>query len=120
MTSQMPPPRWQPTNFKIAVAFEDAADDQPGDAQAFVERPADARRQTVVAHALFAVTDRRRMHHHRDAEARDQFKKWLGFIVVGVGVLMARIDQHAVQAVLSDGAFEFFVKRLRRRRAACW
>ena len=44
-------------------------------------------------------------------QTRDQFKERLGLVVIGVGALMARIDQHAMQSVLHNRALEFLDKR---------
>ncbi len=50
------------------------------------------------------------MHHHRYSQAANQFEKRLRLIVVRVGVLMARVDEHSVQAVFDDRPFQLLHK----------
>jgi hypothetical protein len=51
------------------------------------------------------------VHHHRDAKARDQFKKTGGLVVIGVSALMAGVDQDAVEAVFANAALQFLQER---------
>src|SRR5215471_4075930 len=98
--------------FQLGEFFEHTAHDHTGDGQTLVKGSANARRQAVLAHALFAKTYRWRVHHHRDSEACDQLEKWPSLIVVGVGALMARVDEHALQAAFNDRSLKLFQKRL--------
>ncbi len=88
------------------MALENSAHDQPRDAQTFIEGPADTRSQPIVAHAFFAETHGRRMHHDRYAETGNQFEKRFGSVVIGIGMLVARVDEHAVQAIFDDGPLQ--------------
>ena len=86
--------------------LEDAAHDQPRQREAIVLRPADARRQPIVVHAVLAIADRRRMDHHRDVEIGAELEERPCLVGVRVVVLMAGADHHALHAVDLDRAFQ--------------
>src|SRR5262245_4488022 len=98
--------------FQLGEFFEHTTHDHAGDSQTLVKGSANARGQAVVAHALFAKTYRWRVHHHRHSKACDHFKKWPSLVVIGVGTLMARVDEHAFQTAFNDGSLKLFQKRL--------
>ena len=50
-------------------------------------------------------------HHHRNAQIADHFEKRLSGIVIRIDVLMARVDQHALKAVIHDRPLQLFEKR---------
>src|SRR5262249_22204673 len=86
--------------------LEYTAHDQPREREARVERPADARREAELLHALLAVSNRRRMHEHRNVEIAGKPKEWPSVVVVRIGATVARADQHAAQVVLFHRALE--------------
>src|SRR5215813_186233 len=98
--------------FQLGEFFEHTTHDHAGDSQTLVKGSSNARRQAVLAHALFAKAHRWRVHHHRHSKACDHFKKWPSLIVVGIGALMARVDEHALQTAFNDSSLKLFQKRL--------
>src|SRR5262249_47978305 len=81
--------------FQLGEFFEHATHDHAGDSQTLVEGSANARRQAVLSHALFAKTHRWRVHHHRDSETCDQLEKGPSPTDFGEGPLWLRFDEHA-------------------------
>ena len=104
MVSQMPPPPCEATIFSAREILQHAAHDQPAEREAQVERPADARRQPILLHALLAEAEMRRMDHHRHVEVLHQLPERPRLVVVGIMALVAGMDEDALEAELLDRA----------------
>src|SRR5262249_14960485 len=108
----MPPPRWQPTNFNWGN-FSNT----PRTIMREIARHSSKGRPTLDARRYSRMRSSPKptdcpVHHHRAPKPGDQPEKWPSLIVVGIGALMARVDEHALQAAFNDRSLKLFQKRL--------
>jgi len=108
----MPPPRCVATTFSFGSFFEHTADNEPRHRQRAVHRAADRRREPVIAHALLAKADRRRVDDHWHVKFTRQLEERKSVVVVRIAALQARQDPAPLRTVLFHGALEFAQERI--------
>ena len=90
--------------FQLGEFLENAADDEPAQGKAEIERTTDTRCQPVFLHPLLAEAEMRRMNHDRYVEFLDQLPERTRFVVVRVMSLVTGVNENALETEFTNGA----------------
>ncbi len=97
-------------DLRLGETLEDAAHDQPREAEHVVGRPTDRGIEAVIAHPFFAIGARRRMDEDRLVVLRQHFPEAERLVVIGIGLPHGGGDEDAFELELGESALELFVE----------